>query len=62
MPESTASRLCQRYLKLLGVQVGPPTLDLLRRLEARHLERIPFETISKLYYLKRFGLEFCKDG
>jgi len=45
-----------RYLGLLGVEAGPPTLDRLRALVRAHLERVPFENVSKLYWLRTRGL------
>jgi len=45
-----------RYLRLLGVEREPLTLAVLNRLTSAYLERVPFETISKLWRRKRFGL------
>ncbi len=53
--------LHRRYLAFLGVEVGPPDLDLLRRLTRAHLERVPFENISKLWYLRTRGLRDVPD-
>lgn len=44
------------YLEVLGLAAERPTLGALKRLVRAHLLRIPFETISKLYYLHRIGL------
>lgn len=56
MTSKMIPELARRYLAFLGVEPGPPGLALLRNLVRRHLERIPFENISKLYYLKKYGL------
>jgi arylamine N-acetyltransferase len=50
------SALHQRYLLMLGVEPEAPSLDYLRRLVRNHLHRVPFENISKLYYLQTQGL------
>ena len=49
---------CQiaRYCAILGIFQCPPTLEALTDIVQAHLARIPFENISKLYYLKRDGL------
>jgi len=44
------------YLHLLGVERQEPTLEFLRRVVSSHLQRIPFENISKLWRKKRYGL------
>ena len=46
----------EHYLSLLGVQRRKPGVDALGELVRAHLERIPFENISKLYYQKHLGL------
>ncbi len=48
--------LLERYLRLLGVPRGPPSPDGLRKLVRAHLCRVPFENISKLYYMRHLGL------
>lgn len=45
-----------RYLGLLGIRAGPPSLRGLKELVAAHLARVPFENVSKLLYKKRIGL------
>ena len=45
------------YLELLGVKPKRPGYAALEELVAAHMKRIPFENISKLYYLKRDGLK-----
>jgi len=49
------SRLCDRYLGILGFVPGPPQLDRLTDLVAAQLTRVPFENVSKLYLKRRFG-------
>jgi arylamine N-acetyltransferase len=44
---------CSRYLRLLGVPAGPPGREALEALVAAHLERVPFETVSKLCQRRR---------
>ncbi len=55
MTSAMTPEFARRYLTLLGVEVGPPTLGLLRALVRSHVQRIPFENISKLHYLKKSG-------
>ncbi len=45
-----------RYLRLLGAERQPPSLAALSHLISAQLERVPFETISKLWHRKRLGL------
>ncbi|MBI5471444.1 MAG: arylamine N-acetyltransferase [Ignavibacteriae bacterium] len=45
----------KRYLSLLDVSVGAPTLDALRGIIRAHLATMPFENISKLYRWKTSG-------
>ena len=51
----------RRYLAVLGVRREPPSLAALRRLVRAHLLRVPFETVSKLWYLRRYGLRDVPD-
>ena len=51
-------KLLQRYLGLLGVPERTPSVEALGELVQAHLCRVPFETISKLYYKRHLGL--CK--
>ncbi len=67
--EDTSNELLyRRYLRLLGLPIENPTLPYLTALTAAHLDRIPFENISKLVYLRREGfrgivpLEVYLDG
>ena len=61
-------KLLQRYLGLLGVSERTPSVEALGELVQAHLCRVPFETISKLYYKRHLGLrgvprlEFFLDG
>jgi N-hydroxyarylamine O-acetyltransferase len=50
------SQLYERYLEILGVEPSPPSIAGLEELVSAQMLRIPFENISKLYYLKRDGL------
>lgn len=45
-----------RYLRILGLDPGPPDLDLLSRIVRAHLTRVPFENVSKLYSVRCLGL------
>jgi len=47
--------LFNRFLKLLGVKAARPSMHLLTGLIQAHLSVVPFENISKLYYLDRFN-------
>jgi arylamine N-acetyltransferase len=55
------SALHQRYLLMLGAESAAPSLNHLRRLVRAHLQRVPFENISKLYYLQTLGLRGAPD-
>jgi len=44
--------LYDRYLNLLGMRRAEPGWDALRELSSRHLIRIPFENVSKIYRVK----------
>lgn len=46
----------RRYLAVLGLEREPPGVAALRRLVRAKLLRVPFETVSKLWYLQRYGL------
>jgi len=50
------TELIERYLNVLGVRQHPPSLDALCEIVRTHLQRIPFENVSKLYYKKHQGL------
>jgi N-hydroxyarylamine O-acetyltransferase len=50
--------LFDKYLRLLGVTTKPPGYDALAELVSAHMLKIPFESVSKLFYkksLKLFG-------
>ena len=53
--------LVEQYLDLLGLSPERPSLEYLTRLIRAHLDRIPFENISKLLYLKRDGQRDVPD-
>jgi arylamine N-acetyltransferase len=44
---------CARYLRLLGLPAAPRGRGALAALVAAHLERVPFETVSKLCHRRR---------
>jgi len=46
-----------RYLKLLGVRREKPSYNELLRIVRSHIMKIPFENISKIYYLRTMGLK-----
>jgi arylamine N-acetyltransferase len=56
-----SNNLFEKYLRLLGIRRRPPSLESLTELVAAHLKRIPFENISKLYYLNKFGQKSIPD-
>ena len=47
-----------RYLTLLDVDAGPPTIELLNDLVLNQMQKVPFENISKLYFKKHRGQHF----
>ncbi|MDH3217319.1 MAG: arylamine N-acetyltransferase [Candidatus Krumholzibacteria bacterium] len=57
MYEEPATRdLFARYLRMLGIGSVRPSQRALSELVTAHVERVPFENISKLYYRKHDGL------
>jgi arylamine N-acetyltransferase len=50
-----------KYLKILGITKHRPDIDSLTNLISAHLAKIPFENISKLYYLKTYNLKTTPD-
>lgn len=58
---SATQMIFDRYLRLLNVERQQPTHAYLRELVAAQVTRIPFENVSKLYYLKRENLRFIPD-
>jgi arylamine N-acetyltransferase len=53
--------LFTRYLCLLGIRKQKPTIEFLNEIVNAHMSRIPFENLSKLYYLKQLGLRSIPD-
>lgn len=51
----------RRYLAVLGLEREAPGLAGLRRLVRAQLVRVPFETVSKLWHLRRRGLRDVVD-
>lgn len=51
----TDSKIFARFLTLLEIEPAKPSLDLLKQIVSSHLEKIPFENISKLIF-KRQGM------
>ncbi|MFH1296944.1 MAG: hypothetical protein ABIJ04_06690 [Bacteroidota bacterium] len=47
----------ERYLKVLGIRRKKPGYGELVQIVRNHVMRVPFETISKLYYLRTIGLK-----
>ena len=45
-----------RYLDILGLNRRKPGYDALAEIVSRHVMRVPFESVSKLYYYRRLGL------
>jgi arylamine N-acetyltransferase len=41
---------CDRYLAILGLRERPPSREALAALVRSHLQRVPFENVSKLYH------------
>ena len=50
--------LYKKYLDILNVHVDKPDKFTLKELITSHLSKIPFENISKVYYNKKFGLNY----
>jgi arylamine N-acetyltransferase len=50
-----------RYLKLLGIRPKEPSFDSLTEIIRAHLLKIPFENLSKLYFLKTRNLRGIPD-
>jgi arylamine N-acetyltransferase len=50
------SNLFERFLAVLGITERKPSIGALTELVTAYMTRIPFENVSKLYYLKRHGL------
>jgi N-hydroxyarylamine O-acetyltransferase len=54
--EPLPGKVVARYLDILQVAAAVPSFVSLAKLVRAHLTRIPFENVSKLYYLRRYGL------
>jgi len=52
---------CDRLLRFLGIDRRKPSIYALQELVFAFVTKIPFENISKLYYLKREGLRNIPD-
>lgn len=50
-----------KYLRLLGIEKQRPNFEYLKEIINVHSIRIPFENISKLYFLKRLNLKRLID-
>jgi arylamine N-acetyltransferase len=50
-----------RYLRVLGAPPRPPAREALFELVSAHLQRVPFENVSKLLRLRRSGLRGIPD-
>jgi len=46
----------EEFLKILKIQQRDPSLDALTQIINAFLTKIPFENISKIYYMKKYGL------
>lgn len=57
----TDPNLFDHYLNILGVPKREPSFNALTELVEAHLVRVPFESISKLYYKKHVGLSGLPD-
>ena len=54
-------RLFGTYLSVLGLSEEPPSRDYLTRVVRAHQNRVPFENVSKLLYLRRDGAKDIPD-
>jgi N-hydroxyarylamine O-acetyltransferase len=62
MPSSSLdSDLIARFLKVLAIPERKPSYEALTELVTAYMMRIPFENVSKLYYMKRYGLRRLPD-
>lgn len=55
------TKLFQRYLNLLGIPREKPSLDALSRVVHAQMTTVPFENVSKLYYLRTEGRRDVPD-
>ena len=56
-----AQSVYSRYLKALKISKTDPGLTALTDLIKAHLMYVPFENISKLFYIKNYSLESIPD-
>jgi len=56
----TDPKIFDRYLNIIEVKPAEPSLELLKEIVKSHLEKIPFENISKLIY-KQNGMNDIPD-
>jgi arylamine N-acetyltransferase len=59
--ENLTAKQIDKYLRILGVKNTAPGIQVLTDIVAAHVMRIPFENISKLYYLKKYNLRNLPD-
>ena len=59
--QSSDSALLARLLHLLGLGNRKPSYKALAKLVAAFMMRVPFENVSKLYYVKRYSLRQLPD-
>lgn len=45
----------QNYLKLLGIQIEPPSVSFLEAIVKNHLAKVPYESLSKIIRLHEIG-------
>jgi arylamine N-acetyltransferase len=56
-----ADSLYEKYLKILKISKRNPSIGALTQLVTAHLNTIPFENISKIYYKNNYGLMTIPD-
>lgn len=59
--EHLSGKQIDKYLSLLGVKNTTPGINSLTGILKAHVIKIPFENVSKLYYLKEFNLRNIPD-
>jgi arylamine N-acetyltransferase len=62
MDYSLNSSQIDKYMKILGVQKRAPGIESLTEIVSAHVIKIPFENISKLYYLIQADLKFIPEA
>lgn len=50
-----------RYLKLLGIHRQKPSIEALKEIVRAQVTKVPFENISKLFFIKRLNLRHLID-